>query len=310
MQQYFVNKELYEENFEEGNIKEEPHFSKDKYTDVIFASYRWDSKGNIHDIVFDNCTFSKLGLRKSKFNHVNMAHSVFISCYFREASFSCCDFTGAIFIECNFDETVFTNCVFQYAEFKNCFIPYAAMKNNLPRQRHNLTRDLCRNLGLEALHIGDDVNFRLYFFEEKRANEKYYHKKFYHSQTEDGGYYQKYNIWDACSGLFHFFMSKLNKYLWGYGENLKRLMANMIITVMAYWAVYQKMDISIGSAKRAWYDGLYISLSNFFTMSLIPNYSFPHPTAYEIASVTEAGLGVMMMGFFVAAVFRYINRRS
>ena len=51
MQQYFVNKELYEV-YEKGNIKEEPCFSKDKYTDVIFASYRWDSKGDIHDIVF------------------------------------------------------------------------------------------------------------------------------------------------------------------------------------------------------------------------------------------------------------------
>ena len=49
MQQYFVNKELYEV-YEKGNIKEEPCFSKDKYTDVIFASYRWDSKGDIHDI--------------------------------------------------------------------------------------------------------------------------------------------------------------------------------------------------------------------------------------------------------------------
>ena len=310
MQQYFVNKQVYEDVFKEGDIKEKPCFSQGKYTDIILAGYRWDAKGSIENIVFDNCTFSKLGLRKSKFAHVNMAHSVFISCYFREASFNCCDFTGAVFIDCNFDEAVFIDCVFQYAEFKGCFIPYTTMKNNLPGQRHNLTRDLCRNLGLEALHMGDDENFRQYYFEEKRANEKYYLKKFYHSQTEDNGYYQKYNIWDACSGLFHFLMSKLNKYLWGYGENLKRLMVNMVITVGVYWVIYQNMDINTGSVQRAWYDGLYISLSNFFTMSLIPNYSFPHPTVYEIASVTEAGLGVVMMGFFVAAVFRYINRRS
>ncbi|WP_443596301.1 hypothetical protein [Agathobacter sp.] len=138
-------------------------------------------------------------------------------------------------------------CGFLYAQFKECYITYDAIKNNLPRKWHNLTRDLCRDLGLEALHAGDDENFRKYYFEEKRANERYYLKKFHHSKTEDGGYYyRKYNVWDECSGFFHFLLSKLNHVSW----------------------------------------------------------------AYEFASVSEAGIGVIFVGFFVAAVFRYINRRS
>lgn len=309
MQQYFENKKLYNEVYTE-DITEKPTFSQNEYTDIVFAGYRWDKKAIIEGVKFDNCVFAKLGLRKSRFSHLNMAHSIFISCYFRGASFDCCDFTGAVFIDCNFDEATFINCVFQYADFKECYIAFNAIKNNLPQKWHNLTRDLCRNLGLEALHAGDDDNFRNYYFEEKKASERYYLKKFYHSQTEDNGYYQKYNIWDACSGLFHYLLSKLNKVLWGYGERLRRLIVNMCLVVGVYWVIYQNMDIQKDGTSLNWYDGLYISLSNFFTMSPVANYSFLHPSAYEIASVTEGGIGVILVGFFVAAVFRYINRRS
>ena len=70
------------------------------------------------------------------------------------------------------------------------------------------------------------------------------------------------------------------------------------------------MDVQKDGMALNWYDGLYISLSNFFTMSPVANYTFPHPSEYEIVSVTEGGIGVILVGFFVAAVFRYINRRS
>ena len=56
-------------------------------------------------------------------------------------------------------KATFVDCEFLYAQFKECYITYDAIKNNLPRKWHNLTRDLCRNLGLEALHAGDDEKF-------------------------------------------------------------------------------------------------------------------------------------------------------
>lgn len=314
MQQYFQNKIPYEQYAEKNNEAvsiTKPELKQNRYTDIVFAGYRWDAQAVFDNIRFDNCVFSKLGLKKSKFTHINMGHSVFISCYFKGTCFNYCDFTGAVFIDCNFDEATFVDCEFLYAQFKECYITYDAIKNNLPRKWHNLTRDLCRNLGLEALHAGDDENFRKYYFEEKRANERYYLKKFHHSKTEDGGYYyNKYNVWDECSGLFHFLLSKLNHVLWGYGERLGRLIVNMCIVVTLYWIIYEQMPILREGKALRWYDGLYISLSNFFTMSPVASYTFPNSWAYQFASVSEAGIGVIFVGFFVAAVFRYINRRS
>ena len=247
---------------------------------------RWDAQAVFDNIRFDNCVFSKLGLKKSKFTHINMGHSVFISCYFKGTSFNCCDFTGAVFIDCNFDEATFVDCEFLYAQFKECYITYDAIKNNLPRKWHNLTRDLCRDLGLEALHAGDDENFRKYYFEEKRANERYYLKKFHHSKTEDGGYYyNKYNVWDECSGLFHFLLSKLNHVLWGYGERLGRLIGNMCIVVTLYWIIYDQMPICL----------LYTSTGGSgkyqFRMDA-PSYSSPNQWAFE--SVADPSRGEWM----------------
>lgn len=307
MQQYFQNKNLCKTD---GPTKM-PNFDEIEYCDVVYSGFRWDNRAVFDNKIFDNCVFSKMGLRKCKFSHMNFGHSVFIDCYFKEGVFSCCDFTGALFINCNFDEATFVCCEFQYVKFEKCYITYKAMRSNLPQRRHNQNRDLCRNLGLEALHAGDDENFRKYYFEEKKASEKYYLKKFCHTKTEAGGFYdKKYNIWDAISGFFHYILSKLNRFLWGYGEKLGRLVSNMLLVVIGYWIVYQNMSIEKSEEAIEWYDGLYISFSNFFTISPVDTYNFPDSWIYEFASVTEAGIGVILVGFFVAAVFRYINRRS
>ena len=46
MQQYFENKKLYNEVYTE-DITEKPTFSQNEYTDIVFASYRWDKKAII-----------------------------------------------------------------------------------------------------------------------------------------------------------------------------------------------------------------------------------------------------------------------
>ena len=51
----------------------------------------------------------------------------------------------------------------------------------------------------------------------------------------------------------------------------------------------------------------YMSLSNFFTVTC--EYT-PDVFLYKVLSVMEGGIGIVLMGFFVAALFRYINRRG
>lgn len=305
MRQYFEGRENLT-----LNIDDKVKFDKTEYQDIILANERVDAKWDVKNKIFNNCTFSNLGLCKATNKSVNFAHSVFIDCYFRKAKFDAVDFTGALFINCNFEQAVFINCIFDYARFSGCFIAFDVIKANLPRNMQNLNRDLCRNLGIECLKLGQDREYRKFYFEEKRANEKYYWDKAICFMASRESYYNKYNFWDSIDGIFHFILSKVNKILWGYGEKLSRLIFNIIFTISIFSVLYRSGDIvNSGTQPKDWFECFYISLCNFITISPVSKYVLGTPY-YELLSVTEAVMGVVLMGFFVAAIFRYINRRG
>ena len=56
-----------------------------------------------------------------------------------------------------------------------------------------------------------------------------------------------------------------------------------------------------------WLIAGYMSLSNFFTVTC--EYT-QDVVVYKVLSVMEGGIGIVLMGFFVAALFRYIKRRG
>ena len=110
------------------------------------------------------------------------------------------------------------------------------------------------------------------------------------------------------SGLVNYLISKLNKFLWGYGEKLSRLIFNMIIVIILFaFGYYNGIPIVANGIKMNYKIAMYMSLSNFFTVSC--DY-IPSGITYKIFSVLEGGAGIVLMGFFVAALFRYINRRG
>ena len=49
---------------------------------------------------------------------------------------------------------------------------------------------------------------------------------------------KKYNGIDQLSGLINYLISKLNKFLWGYGEKLSRLIFNMILVIILFAVGY------------------------------------------------------------------------
>ncbi|WMJ90287.1 pentapeptide repeat-containing protein [Anaerocolumna sp. MB42-C2] len=296
MQQYFEGRtsEKYTE------IK-----SNTKIENKIIANERPDKNWKSEHYIVNNTTFAKMGFREAKFSSDDFKFNVFIDCYFKKAYFDNVNFSGSIFINCNFDEVTIVNCVFDYCKFDNCIIAYKYLKESIS-ERPNIRWELCKNLSLECLKIGDESNYRKYFFEEKKASEKYYWKKFWHKGNEP--YYKKYNWVDQFSGLFNFLLSKLNKTLWGYGEKLSRLFLNVVIVQVFFVVSYMCSIKSLqGEVKMSFPTAIYISLCNFFTVTCDYNST---KLSYKILSVTEGGLGIILTGFFVAALFRYINRRG
>ena len=213
---------------------------------------------------------------------------------------------SCIFINCNFDMATFSNCDFSYASFSDCFISYSQMKNNLPRQKENLCADICRNLSLQCLLKGNIEDYKEYLYEERRAGEIHAIKKLFHKK---GTYYDKYNFIDGVSGFFEFLRSKLSKFLWGYGERIGVLIRNIILVITLYGIVYYRhmkdivwRDTSSNSIAKVFY----LSACNFFS---VHGESIAKTIYLHAVEMSEHILGLILMSFFCAALFRQINRR-
>lgn len=298
MQQYFEGRTYVEcpLSYFQSNTKEE---------NKIIANERVDGKWKSERFVINNSTFAKMGFKGAKFNSDDMKFNVFIDCYFKYAVFNNVDFTNSIFINCNFGEVTIINCIFEYCTFENCIIEYKYLKESLS-SRPNIRWKLCRNLSLECLKLGDEYNYRKYFYEEKSSSESYYWEKFWHKGNDL--YYNKYNWVDQCNGLANYVLSKLNKVLWGYGERISRLIMNILIVhclfVLSYLCCVRELT---GSVEMSLPIAIYISMCNFFTITCDYN---SVELSYKILSVVEGGLGILLTGFFGASLFRYINRRG
>lgn len=297
MQQYFENR-IFKSFLD---IKDE----NSKHENIILANERIDSQWQSENYKINNSTFAKMGFRDAKFSNDDLRFNVFIDCYFKKAKFENVNFTSSIFINCNFDEVTLINCTLDYCKFDGCFIQYKYLSESLSK-RPNIRWELCKNLSLECLKLGHEDEYRRYYFAEKEASEQYFWKKFWHKGNEH--YYRKYNGIDRLSGLWNYILSRASRLLWGYGEKLTRLVFNIIFVLIIFTVGYY-VSIEQVSEKinMTWGIAIYMSLSNFFTVTC--DYTLEGLT-YKVFSVLEGGMGIILMGFFVAALFRYINRRG
>ncbi len=274
--------------------------------DKIFSNERVDTDWDKSHIKVFNSTFAKMGFRGSQFKQCDLSFCIFIDCYFKKAIFDQVRFISCVFINCNFDMATFSNCDFRYATFENCFIPYVQMKNNLPHKEENLCADLCRNLSLQCLKLGEVDDYKLYLFEERAAGETHSIRKLFH---ESNSYYSKYSFIEGIGGLFDFIRSKISKYLWGYGERMASLLRCMIIVILFYGYIFYINATHIvfeNVISHTIVAAIYLSACNFFSFSGSDVF---RTQLLQFVGLSEYIFGVTLMGFFVAALFRQINRR-
>ena len=296
MQQYFVGKT-------EMQVSDLVAGSNNTFKDKIFANERVDSDWNKSQLNISNSTFAKMGLRESKFTQCDLSFCVFIDCYFKKAFFDQTKFVSCIFINCNFDMATFLDCDFRYATFNGCFIPYGQMRSNLPHSQENLCADICRNLSMQCLDHGAIDDYKAYLFEEKAAGEIHAIRKLFHRKNS---YYSKYNLLEGIEGLFVFLRSKISKYLWGYGEKMGVLLRNIVVIIVAYGLLYLQKTKNIiegGTVLSKFLSSLYLSASTFFSAG---NQDVP---VLQTLQLSEHVIGLVLMGFFGAALFHQINRK-
>jgi hypothetical protein len=279
------------------------------FNNILLINERPDKQFNMSNLTINQSTLAHLGFKESKFFNCNLSHNVFIDCYFKKTYFESVTFTGCKFINCIFDAALI-NCDFRYATFENCFIEFKDMLPNLPNlpSYHNVRWKLCTNLALESLKAGNSDNYKEYFYEEKVSSEKHYWEMF---RKRESYYRKKYGAWDSLFGLIRFITSKLNKIIWGYGENIWQLIRVMSYTIMLFTLLlfftgdfYENGNAV--SERLSFGESLFVSVCNFFTIS--SGYT-TSDTISRVNTAAEGFVGMILMGFFVAALFRFINRR-
>lgn len=300
MIQYFANREM-------SRISD---IGTDPLENKLFVNERPDEDWDKENIKIQNSTFAKIGFKESKFELCNLSFCTFIDCYFRYAEFSQVNFTGCVFINCNFERTTISRCNFQYAIFDNCFIPYSVIRSSLPEERENICADICKNLSLQCLKLGDTENYRSFLFRERLANERHHWlKMFYRSEVDKKGYYEGFTIIERIEGFLLCAVGKFSRYLWGYGEKLSVLIRNILLIIGGYALGYEALLKQTFPSKEFLANidtSIYLSVTRFFLVDtdLLCQTSLP-----LWMMLSENIIGVIIMGFFIAALFRYVNRR-
>ena len=308
MDQYFIGRTYKKlEELAAQNPKEKIEF-------VYFVDEKVDHKDDhkkddtpdLSHLIINNSTFSNIGFKKTKALQCDFSFCVFINCYFKWADFQQVKFQSCEFINCNFEHATFVGCDFQYAEFSGCYIPYAAIKSNLPHERENINRSLCRTLSIQCLQLGAVEDYKQYLFEERNAGEIHAIRKLFHSSTS---YYKKYSLLDGLEGLLYYIRSKGSKFLWGYGEKMGVLVRNILLVILAYAVVYSPSVSTIvvdPITSNRFLSAVYLSTCTFFSGNIALH---ALNSTLQMVILSEHVVGAILVGFFGAALFRQINRR-
>lgn len=180
------------------------------------------------------------------------------------------------------------------------------MVNNLSNE-FNLREKLCRNLAIESLNAGYDKEYKKYFFEMKKAGEKDNFETF---RLNPSHYYKQKKVQEKILAFFEFVFSKLNKIVWGYGENVNRLCLILVSFTLIYAGLfYSNISILVNSGQNVevtFVQAIFVSIMNLCTTSAG---FYAGNTITEVLFMTENILGVIFLGLFVSVLVKNINRR-
>lgn len=278
-----------------------------EYINRKFVNEKIDKKiGEVTRLEIHHSFFENLGFRETKITNCDFSHNIFMNCYFKKSQLWNVDFTGSKFIGCNFDGAKIEHCDFIYSDFSNCFITYDNMVNNLSNE-YNLREKLCRNLAIESLNAGYDKEYKKYFYEMKKAGEKDNFETF---RLNPNHYYKQKKLQEKILAFIDFTFSKLNKFIWGYGENVRRLCLILVLIIILYALIFHSnLSILINNGQIVnvtFVQSIFISVMNFCTTSAG---FYAGNSLTEVLFMTENILGVIFFGLFVSVLIKNINRR-
>lgn len=250
-----------------------------------------------------NVSFKDATITDSRFTDC-----AFVDCYFRRTAVTEVRFTSSKFFGCSFPKARFTGCDFRYVDFFDGYILPGEMESNLPAE-HNLREELTHSLALAAHSAGATRDARMYRLLRIRAREAHLRAAW---KGASQWYRDHYPGLERLNALTDWLRSRLNGYLWGYGERWTRLAGNLFFTVfvvfpLLFWLTRRGISQPGGGAPRI-ADYWATSISSFLPNDMIATVEFVDWTARSVAFV-ESVCALVFAGLLVSMLLQAILRR-
>ncbi|TKJ36170.1 MAG: hypothetical protein CEE38_12130 [Planctomycetes bacterium B3_Pla] len=257
------------------------------------------------DITFKRCMFVRVGLKNATLVKLIFHRCVFEDCYLRGVKFQNVDFTGSTFKECNLERTRMDSCGFRYARFSKCLLNYDEILHSLPTEP-NLAIGLLKSLRCNAIEMGNkDIADRL--LSRQIDIEQQDLRKQIWGPTE---YYKEhYKGVDRLLSLLKLVRLRISGLFWGHGLRIMRLFISAVLLIVLFASLYQFFGTFTKAneiVQNNFPMSLYLSTVTFTTLGH-PAYS-PNTTFTYILCAFESILGVVYLGFLVAALYRKLSR--
>ena len=273
-------------------------------SDLCYVGDRIEG-ASISEVSYRYCTFEDVSFKKVVMSGCRFLHCVFLDCYFRRATLKNCSFVGCRFVECEFPYAKVQSCDFRYSRFRSCFVPYLELQDTLPREP-NLRERLARNLCVEAEAQGAKSDARSFRLEAIRAREA----DLWGAVRAESSWYREHSSgFSRLRAVGDLLASKLNGFLWGYGEKWWVLASNFALSVLlifpaVFWLIEDGLSGShpgVGFTELIWY-----SISNVAPSSLTE--LSPVSAVAKIITAAEALAALVVAGLFASIFFRAIRR--
>ena len=280
---------------------EEPYEAED----CTFSDARLDDK-EIGDVNYRHCTFVDASFKGATLQDCQFLHCTFLGCYFRRTTLKNCTFTGCRFYDCQFPYVSLHTCDFKYSLFKSCQVLFSEMEHSLP-SAPNLREQLCRNLAIQSADLGLSDETRRYRRLEVEAREEH----LWNGITGESEWYIAHFTGRRFRAGCQWMLSKMNCWLWGYGERLIVLLRNLLLVVVVvfpflYWLLAD-LTRNDGASLDLW-DYLYFSAVNALPVGVSSTISASGWIGYSLV-VVEAIFGSVTLALFAAYVFRWSLHR-
>ena len=276
-------------------------------TDKTYGAERHDHK-TINSADYKHCTFVNLGFKETIFRDSQFLNCIFVGCYFRHSELRNCNFTGCKFVECDFEHITLRSCEFRYSRFRDCHIKFQEIEYSLPREP-NLREDLCRNLSIESWRLGLSQQAKLYRTAELQSREEHLSAAVFHGSQ---WYVEHFGGKRRFRALIDLTVSRINRWLWGYGLRIWRLVVlALILPLFVFPGIFL---LSIDHLAHRTKDVVGIpdlivfSLGNFLPTGLSALVVSDN-VCIQIISGLESLVGVVVTALFAAYIFRWILHR-